>query len=108
MKPANQSSFAFAFALPVLAVLAACGSAPPVRYYTLLRPLDAGEPAQGRPGVEVLPVKVPAAADYPQLVIRQGAQRVELVETQQWIAPLPQEIRNGLVARLSRLRRRRA
>lgn len=85
----------------LLLALAACSSAAPVRYYTLVRPLDGGAAPQRLSGVEVLPVKVPAAADYPQLVLRQGAQRVELVETQQWIAPLPQEIRNGLVARLA-------
>ncbi|WP_428312457.1 PqiC family protein [Hydrocarboniphaga sp.] len=85
----------------LLAALAACSSAAPVRYYTLVKPLDAGAAPQRLSGVDVLPVKVPAAADYPQLVLRQGAQRVELIETRQWIAPLPQEIRNGLVARLS-------
>jgi uncharacterized lipoprotein YmbA len=94
-----KSSFALALAL--LVALAACSSGAPVRYYTLVRPLDASAPPQRQSGVEVLPVKVPAAADYPQLVIRQGAQRVELVETQQWIAPLPQEFRSALVARLS-------
>ncbi|MDB5969701.1 MAG: hypothetical protein JWQ90_2151 [Hydrocarboniphaga sp.] len=99
MKLAMKISLALA--LPLLAALAACSSAAPVRYYTLVRPLDAAAPTQRQAGVEVLPVKVPAAADYPQLVIRQGAQRVELIESQQWIAPLPQEIRNGLVARLS-------
>jgi uncharacterized lipoprotein YmbA len=90
-----------AVTLPLLAALLACGSAPPVRYYTLVRPLDANAPPQRSSGVEVVNVTVPAAADYPQLVLRQGAERVELVETQQWIAPLPQEIRNALAARLA-------
>lgn len=90
-----------ALALPLLAALAACSSAPPVRYYTLVRPLDAAAPPQRLGGLDLVSVKVPAAADYPQLVVRQGAERVELVETRQWIAPLPQEIRNALVARLS-------
>jgi len=91
-----------ALALPLFAALVACGSAPPVRYYTLLRPPEAGAPPpQQLAAVQVLSVQVPAAADYPQLVVRQGAERVELVEAQQWIAPLPQEIRNALVARLS-------
>ena len=84
-----------------LVTLAACASAPPIRYYTLLRPLDAGALPQQASMVDVDPVKVPAAADYPQLVVRQGAERVALVEGQQWIAPLPDEIRNGLTARLA-------
>lgn len=88
-------------ALLLLATLAACASAPPIRYYTLLRPLDVGALPQQAAAIDVDAVKVPAAADYPQLVLRQGAERLALVEGQQWIAPLPDEIRNGLTARLA-------
>ncbi len=95
-----KAAAALLVSLSITSLLGACGSGAPIRYYTLVRPLDAGSPRQGLSGVELVSVQVPAQADHPQLVVRQGAERVELVETQQWIAPLPEEIRAGLEARL--------
>lgn len=86
--------------LVLLSTLCACASAPPVRYYTLVRPLDSTVLPSALSGVDLISVKVPAQVDHPQLVVRQGAERVEIVETQQWIAPLPAEIRAGLTERL--------
>jgi hypothetical protein len=88
-------------------VLAACASAP-VHYYTLIAPASA--PAQaavdrGAPPAafqfELLPVGIPAQADQPQLVIRQGGQGVAPLGGERWIAPLAQEVRGALSADLA-------
>ena len=46
-------------------------------------------------------VRVPAQVDQPELVVRQGAGELALVETRQWIAPLKDEIRGALSAALT-------
>lgn len=86
-------------------VLGACGSVPPVRYYTLVPP--AGGEAGGAPAAqpfkfELLPVSVPAQVDQPQMVVRQGGQGVSILQGQRWIAPLGDEVRGALSADLSR------
>lgn len=86
-------------------VLGACGSAPPLRYYTLVPP--AGGPAAAAPGArpfpfELLPVSVPAQVDQPQLVVREGGQGVAVLQGQRWIAPLGDELRGALAADLAR------
>lgn len=88
--------------LALLAVLAACASNPKLRYYTLVPPVDANTPKPRLPAsVDLLPVKVAAQADYPQLVLREGAERFTLVENRLWVAPLPEEFRAALLARLA-------
>ena len=87
--------------------LGACASAP-LHYYTLLAP--AGEPvtassaAPGSPALpfELLPVSVPAQVDQPQLVVRDGAQGMLLLNGERWIAPLGDELRSALAADLVR------
>ncbi|WP_243041601.1 PqiC family protein [Dyella sedimenti] len=91
-------------AVAALAV-AACGSVPPTRYYTLVPP--AGEGGTLAPGgspfqFELLPVAVPAQVDQPQLVVRQGAQGVAVLQGERWIAPLGEELRGALSADLGR------
>lgn len=87
-------------------VLAACASAP-LHYYTLVAPDTAGVAA--RPAASdaalpfaVMPVSVPAQVDQPQLVVRDGAQRVLLLNGERWIAPLADELRSALAADLAR------
>jgi len=87
-------------------VLAACASAP-LHYYTLVAPDTAGAPAQPAANdtalpFAVLPVSVPAQVDQPQLVVRDGAQRVLLLNGERWIAPLADELRSALAADLAR------
>ncbi len=89
--------------LLVAALAAGCSaSQPKLRYYTLVPPVagDAGQPRL-TPAIELLPVKVAAQADYPQLVLRQGAERFTLEENRLWVAPLPDEFRAALLARLA-------
>ncbi|KLD64191.1 PqiC family protein [Dyella japonica] len=86
-------------------VLSACGSAPPLRYYTLVPP--AGGAATVTPTAssfqfELLPVTVPAQVDQPQMVVREGGQGVAVLQGQRWIAPLGDEVRGALAADLAR------
>lgn len=94
---------AVAFAL----ALAACASAP-VHYYSLIAPAttQAVTDTQTAPfQFELLPVGIPAQADQPQLVIRQGGQGVVPLDSERWIAPLAQELRGALSADLAQAMR---
>lgn len=97
--------------------LTACASAP-MHYYTLVAPAEgpagglvapAGEPAGGAAisgmsslPFELLPVGIPAQVDQPQLVVREGGQAVAMLESERWIAPLGDEVRNALSGDLAR------
>ena len=86
-------------------VLGACGSAPPLRYYTLV-PSAGGEatvaPTAQPFQFDLLPVSVPAQVDQPQMVVREGGQGVAVLQGQRWIAPLGDEVRGALSADLTR------
>ena len=85
--------------------LAACASAP-VHYYTLVAPDDPGRvPAGTDPAAirfELLSFGVPADVDQPQLVVREGSERVALLDGERWIAPLSDEVHGALAADLAR------
>lgn len=87
----------------VLLALSGCASAP-VHYYTLVAPADTMSSGHGPASLpfELLPVSVPAQVDQPQLVVREGAQGVALLEGERWIAPLANEVRDALSADLAR------
>ena len=83
------------------AALAGC-SAAPTRYYTLVAPPPAHQSAAHAAfAIDVQSVAVPAQVDQPSLVVRQGQGQLALAEKHQWIAPLPNEIRDALSAALS-------
>ena len=89
--------------LSLVAVLCAgCGSAPKERFYTLAPatgtlPATATNP-QPRITVAIGPVRVPDAVDRPQMVVREGPNRVEILEQQRWAGSLRSEIARALVA----------
>jgi hypothetical protein len=88
-------------------VLAACGSAPATRFYTLVAPASAdvapsGAATAGAFQFDILPVSVPAQVDQPPLVVRQGDQGVAVLQGERWIAPLGDEVRAALSADLAR------
>ena len=92
--------------LSLVAVLCAgCGSAPKERFYTLA-PAPGAVPAtatmaanpQPRITVAIGPVRVPDAVDRPQMVVREGPNRVEILEQQRWAGSLRSEIARALVA----------
>lgn len=80
-----------------------CASAP-VNYYTLVpssSPVLTTMPAQSSKfAFDLESVSVPLQVDQPQLVVRQAGAGIALVETERWIAPLGDEIRDALAADL--------
>ncbi|WBX91466.1 PqiC family protein [Achromobacter mucicolens] len=96
-------------ALAVLALsgaLAACGSSPPVHYYTLQTPERAGTPGVA-PGsasflIEVQPVTLATQADQPQLMVRTGDGSISALYSERWSSPLGDELRNALSDALKR------
>ncbi len=85
-------------------LLAACGSAPKDRFYTLA-PASAMAPAAtamasapARYGVAVGPVRVPEALDRTQMVVREGPNRVEILDQHRWAGSLRSEIARALAA----------
>jgi len=96
-------------ALAVLALsgaLAACGSSPPVNYYTLQipTPLQApgAAPASASFLIEVQPVTLSTQADQPQLMVRTGDGSISALYSERWSSPLGDELRNALSDALTR------
>ncbi len=96
-------------ALAVLALsgaLAACGTSPPVHYYTLQTPERSGTPGAA-PGsasflIEVQPVTLSTQADQPQLMVRTGDGSISALYSERWSSPLGDELRNALSDALKR------
>lgn len=87
-------------ALCLALVGSGCSRSPRVTFYTLEPGAKVEAPAagQGAPAVVVGPVTLPEVVDRPQLVVRSGANRVEILESHRWAEPLKSEIPR-LVAR---------
>ncbi|WP_032826688.1 PqiC family protein, partial [Bordetella holmesii] len=99
MKPLRLSA-----SLILLSLLAACGSSPPARYYTLQTPAPSATASAGNAGfmIEVLPVIVPAQADQPQIMLRTGEGSIVPLYSERWSAPLGDELRAALSDGLTR------
>jgi len=84
-------------------LLAACGGTP-VResFYTLSAPQAASVPQSSRPSIFVGPVSVPEAVDRTQMVLRTGANEVEISEQYRWAEPLKNAIPRVIGETLSR------
>jgi uncharacterized lipoprotein YmbA len=87
-----------------LAVLAACAS-PPSRFYTLGS--EGGSTTADRtvsPAIliDMRPVTVPAAVARSQLVVQVNATQVNVLEDDRWASPLADEIRNAMLAAVTR------
>ncbi|QVQ29579.1 PqiC family protein [Achromobacter deleyi] len=95
-------------ALAVLALsgaLAACGSSPPVHYYTLqspAAPAATGAVAAAPFLIEVQPVSISTQADQPQLMVRTGDGSVSALYSERWSSPLGDELRGALSDALKR------
>src|ERR1700690_2163208 len=91
--------------LTAAVMLGACASAP-VHYYTLVAPEAQGRVPEGSDPAaiqfELLSVGVPAEVDVPQLVVREGGERVGLLDGERWIAPLSDQVHAALTADLAR------
>jgi uncharacterized lipoprotein YmbA len=80
------------------ALLAGCGSSPPLRYYDLDAAAPAA-PAGHAPGVDLLQVRhvsVPPEMDHRGLTHHQGANQLAISDSDQWSAPLPDLIQAAL------------
>ena len=88
-------------ALVATLALSACSSTP-VHYHTLVAPSETAVPQASTSTVliDVLPVGIPAQLDYAQLVVRQDATRLAVLDTERWAGPLADEVRQALSARL--------
>jgi uncharacterized lipoprotein YmbA len=90
--------------IALLLALTACSSTP-VRYHTVLPPLE--RDAAARPEapflVDVLPVGIPAGLDQPQLVVRQGDGGMVVLDAERWASPLGDEVRGALSSHLATL-----
>jgi uncharacterized lipoprotein YmbA len=98
----NSKNSLASLAVVVAALCAGCGSAPKERFYTLA-PASGALPsatagAQPRTSIAIGPVRVPDALDRPQMVVREGPNRVEILEQQRWAGSLRSEIGRALVA----------
>ena len=83
----------------LLLALAGCGTAPKERFYALSVPEPAAaESANAAFAVAVGPVTVPEMVDRPQLVMRVGANRMELSELNRWAEPLKRALPRAIAA----------
>ena len=84
-------------------LLSACGTTIPPAYYSLDDQAMSVATRAATPSVAIVQVKLPDALDRPQLVIRSGANRVQLSEQRRWAEPLRNEIPRVLADDLGRL-----
>ena len=79
----------------LLPLLVACGTSTPVRYHTLVRPDPAGTEVSGsaRVLVEILPVAVPDSITRDALVLNTAAGQVTVLESDRWLAPVSDGLR---------------
>jgi uncharacterized lipoprotein YmbA len=80
--------------------MAACTSAP-THFYTLQQSAAANRPVAALFLIEVLPVVVPTEVDQPELLVRLNEQRVAVLDSERWAAPLAAELRSALAANLA-------
>ncbi len=92
-----------AVACLALLLLAACGSPPKERYYTLSAAASAPAPAVGATAssVAVGPVTLPEVIDQPQMVVQVAANQVAIYEFQRWASPLKSEVARVIAANLA-------
>ncbi len=88
-----------AVVLGCVLLLAACGSAAPPRFHSLLgAPLRPGAPSMAW---QLGAVTIPAQADQPQFVLRRADGSYAVLEQERWVAPLQDELREALAERLT-------
>jgi uncharacterized protein len=86
--------------LALTAIVAACASSPPMRFYTLTSVGNESASANAPPAIRVVRVNLPGEIDRPELVQRIDATRLQLAEDDRWAAPLGQMIQRVLSADL--------
>ena len=79
-----------------LALLSACSSSPPARFYTLADTAPEGAPPSGVGLVRIASVSIPGELDRPELVRRVGPNQLSIAGLDRWAAPLDQTIQRAL------------
>lgn len=92
------------FLTALTAVLSGCAGSPRIDYYTLDAPPFSAAPGTDSAHLSILlgPMTLAEMVDRPQLVIRTGGNRVEIVDTSRWAQPLKGETARVLAANLAR------
>jgi uncharacterized lipoprotein YmbA len=94
-------------ALACAALLAGCGSTPPVKYYVLSSVRDAAPAAGGNvlsdKSIGVGPVVLPEYLDRPQIVVGASSNRLEFADAHRWAEPLADNFARVLQENLSLL-----
>jgi uncharacterized protein len=92
------------FVVAALALVSACSSSPPTRFYTLsdTAPDAHPAPAPGAGSVRVDRVTIPGELDRPQIVRQLDANRLQFAELERWAAPLDEMIRRVLTTDVAR------
>ena len=105
-KRGRVSGYARVLVCGLLVAVAACGTSPQERFFTL----DSGPALQSASSsgvgeflIVVGPITVPEVVDRPQIVLRTAPGRVELAEQARWAAPLKSEIPRVVADHLARL-----
>jgi uncharacterized lipoprotein YmbA len=86
----------------LLALVGACASSPPARFYTLTDTAPEGPPPTGVGTIVIGGVTIPGEIDRPQLVRRTGTNQLSLSELDRWAAPLDEMIRRVLTDDVAR------
>jgi uncharacterized lipoprotein YmbA len=83
-------------------LLAGCAASQPVHFHTLMPTAEPTNATPPRPAffIDVRPVSVPAQADRQPFVLRRGSE-ISLIENERWAAPLGDELRSAMSARLT-------
>lgn len=84
-------------------LLAGCVSSQPIHFHTLMPESESTNANPSRPAffIDVRPIDVPAQADRQALVLRRDS-AITLTENERWAAPLGDELRSAMSARLTR------
>jgi uncharacterized lipoprotein YmbA len=86
----------------VLALLAACASSPPTRFYTLSDTAPEAAPPSGAGVISIAGVTIPGEIDRPEIVRRMSPNQLNISELDRWAAPLDEMIRRVLTDDIAR------
>ncbi len=100
ISPVYRQSSRYAILLALALLLSSCARTPPPNLYQLSAN-DAGRPALqaggiGKAVIGIGPLQLPEFLDRPQIVIRTGANQLQLVDGHRWAEPLADNIVRSL------------
>lgn len=84
------------------ALLAGCASVPTTQYYELTVRDRVAAPVQPVQALAIASVRVPEALDRQEMVIQRTDTRSEVMDTQRWLSPLPEQFAEALAGNLQR------